>query len=83
MPLAQSADVQRGKALLANHCLACHDTSMYLREQRKVKSVQGLRDWIAYWQRELKLEWTQQEIEDVTFYLNDAYYHFSIQHSPG
>ena len=66
----------RGKLLYENHCRGCHLTSVHARKQYKSQNINDIRNWTARWSAELELGWKSDEIEDVTFYLNERYYKF-------
>ena len=73
---AQAADIKAGQALHENHCLACHDSSVYSRGDRKVNSLDGLRKQVQRCELSLGLAWHDDEVENVVQYLNSAYYKF-------
>jgi mono/diheme cytochrome c family protein len=75
-PPLQSQEPSRGQALYENHCRACHESSAHTREGRKVKSMAALRDRVAGWSTHAGLDWTAQDVDDVTDYLNRAFYRF-------
>lgn len=60
------------------HCTSCHDTSVHTRTKRVVNSYAELRDRIALCELGAELKWFEEEVEDVTLYLNDSYYGFPI-----
>ncbi|MEK7840517.1 MAG: hypothetical protein AAB252_05030 [Pseudomonadota bacterium] len=64
----------RGKLLYENHCQGCHTSQLHIREQRRVRSIDELRGWVARWATTQQLRWGDEEIGDVTKYLNQRYY---------
>lgn len=70
-------DKPRGQLLYENHCGGCHQTSVHGRDPRKADSISKIKYWIDVWQKELKLNWSEADIKDVTSYINDRYYQFS------
>ena len=77
---APAADSERGEALYLQHCLGCHESNAYIRQDRRVSDLTDLRRWVARWAFYLRLQWGGQELGDVTAYLNRAYYGFeSVQ----
>ncbi|WP_455208350.1 c-type cytochrome [Kaarinaea lacus] len=76
LPEAQS-DKPRGQLLYENHCGGCHETSVHGRDPRKAASIGEIKHWINVWQKELKLNWSEAEINDVTRYINFKYYQFA------
>ena len=75
---AEAADPERGGRLYENHCTACHDSIVHIRENPKAQSAEGIRYQITRWAAVLELPWTTTEIEDVLRYLNDTYYHYAL-----
>jgi mono/diheme cytochrome c family protein len=71
---AQSAP--RGQMLYDNHCIACHNQQVHWREQRLVTNWESLKHWVRHWQREGRLDWSDDEINDVAQYLNNLFYRF-------
>ncbi|KPJ92692.1 MAG: hypothetical protein AMJ55_09425 [Gammaproteobacteria bacterium SG8_15] len=76
LPEAQK-ERSRGQLLYENHCGGCHETSVHGRDPRKAASISEIRHWINVWQKELKLDWSEAEIDDVTSYINFKYYKFA------
>ena len=73
VPLA-AADISHGKALQQKHCMACHDNGMYTRDYRRVTSMAGLRNQVKRCELTLGLQWFDEDIDDVTAYLNETFY---------
>lgn len=71
-----SAAADQGQALHDKHCLKCHDSSLYTRDNRRVKSLDGLRKQIRRCEQSLGLRWFDDQLDSVVRYLNDNYYHF-------
>ncbi len=68
--------VSRGRMLYENHCTACHESVVLIREHRAVKDMAGLHATVARWAKEAKAPWGAGEIDAVVEYLNQNYYHF-------
>lgn len=66
----------RGQMLYENHCLGCHESVLFIREKRTVRSFPDIRAAALRWAAETKLPWGTEEIDDVTGHLNRTYYHF-------
>ncbi len=66
----------RGRQLYENHCIACHDSVVHVRNARKAKNLAALRGWVVRWSGELELKWGDSEVTDVVMYLNEQFYHF-------
>lgn len=73
----QAFDIENGKALHDENCVRCHDSSVYTRADRKTKSYAALRERIVQCEIMTELIWFDEEIDDVTAYLNQAFYHFN------
>lgn len=66
----------RGGLLYSMHCSACHNATIHWREQKLARDWQSLKGQVRLWQAFTKLRWTEEEIIDVTTYLNTHYYNF-------
>jgi hypothetical protein len=75
---AWAGDAERGKKLHDNQCIRCHDINMYQRERRVTQDWKNLRGVVNHWQSQLKLKWTETDIDDVAAYLNQQFYHFPV-----
>lgn len=74
---AVSADGERGRLFYENHCRACHESSVHIREVQSAKSLGALRAQVSHWQDVLKLGWSPEDVGDVAQYLNDTWYHYA------
>jgi mono/diheme cytochrome c family protein len=70
-----TGDPARGEQLHAV-CLPCHGTSLYTSPQRKIKSLPALHQEVARWGDYYNPALTEQDIDDVTAYLNTHFYKF-------
>jgi mono/diheme cytochrome c family protein len=68
----------RGQLLYTTHCIECHTSQVHWREKRLANNWATLQAQVVRWQANAALNWSQGEIEDVSRYLNDKYYQFSI-----
>ncbi|MGL4573622.1 MAG: cytochrome C [Burkholderiaceae bacterium] len=68
----------RGQLLYTTHCIECHTSQVHWREKRLATNWATLQAQVLRWQANAALNWSQGEIEDVSRYLNDKYYKFSI-----
>lgn len=71
-----AADLARGEALYENHCGDCHDRSVHRRESRLVESSDALRIWVRAWSVHQRLGWGEEEIDDVSAWLEATLYRF-------
>ena len=68
-------DPVRGEAI-HKVCLECHGTSLYVVPERKIKSLTALRKEVARWGDHYNPALSEQDIDDVTVYLNTQFYRF-------
>ena len=57
-------------------CLPCHNTTLYVSAEREIQSLPELRDEVARWGDYYNPALSEQDIEDVTAYLNAKFYNF-------
>jgi len=74
--LSRAAEVENGGELHAESCIACHDSAMYTRENRRVQNLPGLGTQVRFCKDNLGITWFDDEVDDVVDYLNQSYYHF-------
>jgi hypothetical protein len=74
--LLLAADIGNGKKLQQKNCMSCHDDGMYSREDRFIKKMSSLRTQVQRCESTLGLTWFDEEVNDVTAYLNESFYHF-------
>lgn len=66
----------RGELLYTTHCKLCHTEQMHWRAQNKARDWDSLKAWVRHWQGEAKLQWSEEDINEVARYLNDTIYGF-------
>ena len=76
-----AANLARGKLLYETNCGECHTKSVSGRPNRVAKSVSDIRKWVIQWESYKGYRWSDEEIEDVTQYLNNRFYKY--KNSPG
>jgi mono/diheme cytochrome c family protein len=74
---AFAGDAKRGEDLYSQRCHECHTESVHGRVKRSATDFAAIRGWVRHWNESLKIGWGSEEVEDVTTYLNAAYYHFA------
>lgn len=74
--LVQAADIENGNDLHFEHCTGCHDSSVYTREDRKVRDLAQLGRQVRFCKDTIGVTWFDDEVADVIEYLNATYYHF-------
>lgn len=73
---AELPSAERGRLLYDNHCVVCHTPSIHRRPNRVPLNAAELREIVNSWQREEKLRWSAQDVEDVVQYLRETLYRF-------
>lgn len=73
---ADVPSVQRGRLLYENHCEVCHTSSIHRRPNRMPLNAAELRRIVDQWQKQEKLNWSEQDIADVVQFLRETRYHF-------
>ncbi len=72
-------DISLGKELHQENCLECHKPELYERADRTVKTLKHLRSQVLFCAVNNDVEWFDEEIDDVTAYLNAFYYLFDMK----
>lgn len=76
---AGAADSDRGRALYETRCIACHETSVHSRGKKLAANCNEIREQVSRWSRQQGGHWSDEEVEDVTLYLNERYYGFPVR----
>ncbi len=78
-----AADAEKGRVLHDKACAACHasrfggDASrIYTRPDHKKKSKQEVAAMVAFCSQNLGTQWFDEEVADVTEYLNKNFYKY-------
>lgn len=71
---AFAEDLDNAKKLIDTDCVRCHGTEVYTRADRKVTSLPGLERQVRRCETMLSLRWFDEDIADVSAYLNHHYY---------
>ncbi len=74
---ASLAEFDRGQALYENHCMECHESWAHTRDGRHVSSLDVLRKRVEAWSIHTGLGWGNEEVDDITDYLNRQFYHLT------
>ena len=69
-------DAAKGKAVHDKQCSACHDTGVYTRADRRVKSVEGLIGQVNNCVRQTGVKLDRDQINDLVKYLDESFYKF-------
>jgi mono/diheme cytochrome c family protein len=78
MPLL-AEEFNRGKELYENHCKVCHESWAHERSGRQVTSREELRRRVQGWSLHSRLDWSDEDVNDVSDYLDRQYYRFTDQ----
>ena len=73
---ALSGDGAEGKKVHDANCTTCHSTSVYTRQDRKVKSLAALNKQVTSCTHMAQVTLTEDEQESVVQYLNQQFYKF-------
>lgn len=73
---AFAADVEKGKKLYTERCGGCHDTKVHTRPNRIVHTYEDLVNRVRFCDNAAKAKLSEEEIYDVSDYLNDTFYKF-------
>lgn len=74
---AYAFDSENGKALHDDNCVRCHKHSLYTRKEREIKSYSLLHERVVQCELMSELIWFDDEVNEVTVYLNQSFYHFN------
>lgn len=73
---AMPAAADTGPELHDAGCKSCHDSSVYTREDRRVKDLGQLHEQVRRCQKANDLAWSDKDIDAVATFLNASYYKF-------
>ena len=73
---ALPGDGAAGKRLHDANCTACHDTSVYTRQDHKIRSLDALKQQVENCTHMAQKEFAPAERQDIVKYLNDQFYRF-------
>ena len=65
-----------GKDLYENNCTKCHGTEVFSREDRGIKTLEGLKSRVKQCSLAAKSNWVDEEVTSVADYLNKNFYKF-------
>lgn len=66
-----------GEDMHNQECMSCHNTDVYTREDRKVKTMNALSNQVNNCMKgAAQAEWTSKQTSNVVDYLNSKFYKF-------
>ncbi|BAU48753.1 hypothetical protein SVA_2203 [Sulfurifustis variabilis] len=71
---APEGEIPRGQLLYENHCRGCHESVVHVRERRSARTLAALEGAVRRWVKAQGLGWDDEEIVEVTDFLNARYY---------
>jgi len=74
---ALAADKERGRGLYENHCVVCHTPKVHSRPNPVPLTIDELRQIVANWAKAENLHWSDEEVNDVVWYLNTTRYRYT------
>jgi mono/diheme cytochrome c family protein len=73
----------RGELLYETNCVACHNEKMHWRAGRRANDWYSLEAQVRRWQQAASLGWRDEDIIEVTRYLNERFYGFTPTNTTG
>lgn len=73
---ALPGDAAEGKRLHDANCMACHDTGVYTRKDRKMRSVDAVRQHMQSCSHMAKLSLSAAQEQHLLKFLNEQFYRF-------
>ena len=71
-----AADAAPGKQLYDDNCQGCHDTRIHTRPNRIIHTYGDLVNRVKFCDTQVKTNFSETQIKDVTDYLNTEFYKF-------
>ena len=71
-----AADSIDAQGLHDAQCMSCHGTEVYTRDDRRVQSLDALKNQIQKCTMATRAGWNEQQKAAVVDYLNREFYHF-------
>ena len=65
-----------GKALYENNCTKCHSTEVFTRDDRGIKSIEGLKSRVKQCNNAVENKLSDDELQSIADYLNKNFYKF-------
>jgi mono/diheme cytochrome c family protein len=68
--------LKHGEKMLTDHCYKCHTDSVYMRDNRAVKSLNALTKQVVRCKDNTGAPWFDEDTDAVVHFLNEKYYKF-------
>ena len=78
-----AASQPRGELLYSNNCISCHSTQIHWRDKKLATDWGSLQAQVRRWQDVASLDWREDDIVEVTRYLNELYYGYPTMNGIG
>ena len=72
--VTRAGEADPAKEAHDTYCIACHDTSVYTRDERLAGDYDALREQVDRWQSNISLSWSDEEIDRMASWLAKRYY---------
>ena len=73
---ANPLQADEGKALYENNCTKCHGTEVFTRDDRGIKSLEGLKSRVKQCNNAVENKLSDDELQSIADYLNKNFYKF-------
>jgi mono/diheme cytochrome c family protein len=73
---AYASAMDNGEILHDGNCQRCHQAEIYTKPDRVVKNLPQLKQRVKQCELMADLMWFEEEVDDVTLYLNKIFYLF-------
>jgi hypothetical protein len=73
---ALPGDAVDGQRLHDANCVSCHDSSVYTRANRQIRSLDALKGQLQGCGHMVKKEFSATDTQNILKYLNERFYHF-------
>jgi hypothetical protein len=68
------AQGERARTLHDTYCVMCHGTQAYTRPDRVANDYDSIRGQVDRWQKNVRLNWSDKDIDLVAIYLAQRFY---------
>ncbi len=72
----------RGELLYTTHCVTCHTEQIHWRVKKQATDWNSLKAQVRRWQGNASLGWSDDDVREVSRYLNARFYRFTPTGAP-